>query len=103
MDADISRTPRRCAWRRPRASSFSRFEQAIIATGSKAAMPTAFDLGNPRIMTSTEALEMEEIPKKLLVVGGGYIGMELGHRLRDAGQQGRGGGGARINSDRCRP
>lgn len=54
------------------------FDQAIIAVGSKAAMPAAFDLGNPRIMTSTEALEIEEIPKSLLVVGGGYIGMELG-------------------------
>jgi dihydrolipoamide dehydrogenase len=41
-------------------------------------MPAAFDLGNPRVMTSTEALEIEQIPEKLLVVGGGYIGMELG-------------------------
>src|SRR5437762_6069092 len=41
-------------------------------------MPKAFDLGNPRIMTSREALEVEEIPGHLLVVGGGYIGMELG-------------------------
>jgi dihydrolipoamide dehydrogenase len=54
------------------------FDKAIIATGSRAAMPAAFDLGNKRIMTSTEALEIEEIPKKLLIVGGGYIGMELG-------------------------
>jgi dihydrolipoamide dehydrogenase len=57
---------------------FITFEQAIIATGSKPAMPKAFDLGNPRIMTSTEALEVEDIPESLLVVGGGYIGMELG-------------------------
>ena len=57
---------------------FVSFEQAIIAVGSKAAMPAAFDLGNPRVMTSTEALEIEEIPKDLLIVGGGYIGMELG-------------------------
>jgi dihydrolipoamide dehydrogenase len=57
---------------------FVTFEKAIIAVGSKAAMPAAFDLGNPRIMTSSEALEIEEIPKDLLVVGGGYIGMELG-------------------------
>ena len=57
---------------------FVRFDSAIIATGSKAALPAAFDLGNKRIMTSTEALEIEEVPKKLLVVGGGYIGMELG-------------------------
>jgi len=54
------------------------FEHAIVAVGSKAAMPKAFDLGNPRIMTSTEALETEDIPENLLVVGGGYIGMELG-------------------------
>src|SRR5204863_8215570 len=54
------------------------FEKAIIATGSRPAIPKAFDLGNPRIMTSTEALEVEEVPEKLLVVGGGYIGMELG-------------------------
>ena len=57
---------------------FLTFDKAIIATGSRAAMPAAFDLGNKRIMTSTEALEIEEIPKKLLIVGGGYIGMELG-------------------------
>ena len=57
---------------------FIKFEQAIIAVGSKSAMPKAFDLGNPRIMTSREALEVEEIPADLLVVGGGYIGMELG-------------------------
>jgi dihydrolipoamide dehydrogenase len=57
---------------------FIRFEQAIVAVGSKAAMPKTFDLGNPRIMTSNEALELEEIPENLLVVGGGYIGMELG-------------------------
>jgi dihydrolipoamide dehydrogenase len=57
---------------------FINFEQAIIATGSKSAMPKAFDLGNPRVMTSREALEIEEVPENLLVVGGGYIGMELG-------------------------
>jgi dihydrolipoamide dehydrogenase len=57
---------------------FITYDHAIIATGSRAAMPAAFDLGNRRIMTSTEALEVEEVPKNLLVVGGGYIGMELG-------------------------
>jgi dihydrolipoamide dehydrogenase len=57
---------------------FLTYDQAIIAVGSKSAMPKAFDLGNPRIMTSREALEVEEIPENLLVVGGGYIGMELG-------------------------
>lgn len=57
---------------------FIQFQKAIIAVGSKSAMPKAFDLGNPRVMTSREALNLEEIPEQLLVVGGGYIGMELG-------------------------
>jgi dihydrolipoamide dehydrogenase len=48
-----------------------------VATGSKSALPKAFDLGNPRVMTSRDALELEDIPEQLLVVGGGYIGMEL--------------------------
>lgn len=57
---------------------FIQFEKAIVAVGSKPAIPQAFDLGNPRIMTSTEALEFQDIPENLLIVGGGYIGMELG-------------------------
>jgi len=57
---------------------FISFEKAIVATGSKASLPRAFDLGNPRVMTSNEALEVEEIPGKLLIIGGGYIGLELG-------------------------
>jgi dihydrolipoamide dehydrogenase len=57
---------------------FIQYDKAIIAVGSKSAMPKAFDLGNPRIMTSREALEVEDIPETLLVIGGGYIGMELG-------------------------
>ena len=54
------------------------FDKAIIATGSQAALPPLFDIKDARVMTSTEALALEDIPKKLLVVGGGYIGMELG-------------------------
>ncbi|HXE41719.1 MAG TPA: NAD(P)/FAD-dependent oxidoreductase, partial [Candidatus Baltobacteraceae bacterium] len=57
---------------------FIEFDKAIIAVGSLAAMPKAFDLGNPRVMTSTEALEVPDVPENLLIVGGGYIGMELG-------------------------
>lgn len=57
---------------------FINYEKAIIAVGTKPALPHAFDLGNRRIMTSNEALKLEEIPKNLLVVGAGYIGMELG-------------------------
>ncbi|MBP9864980.1 MAG: dihydrolipoyl dehydrogenase [Candidatus Omnitrophica bacterium] len=57
---------------------FIKYKKAIIAVGSKPALPSLFDLGNKRIMTSTEALELEDVPENLLVVGGGYIGMELG-------------------------
>src|SRR5579885_3675556 len=57
---------------------FITYDQAILAVGSLPAVPRAFDLGNPRVMTSTEALEIPDIPENLLVVGGGYIGMELG-------------------------
>jgi dihydrolipoamide dehydrogenase len=57
---------------------FINFEHAIVAVGSKSSMPKAFDLGNPRVMTSREALNIDEIPGDLLVIGGGYIGMELG-------------------------
>ena len=57
---------------------FVTFGKAIIAVGSRPAMPKTFDLGNPRVMTSTEALEVEDIPAEFLVIGGGYIGMELG-------------------------
>src|SRR5205823_896226 len=57
---------------------FVEYDKAILAVGSKAAIPKAFDLGNPRVMTSTGALEVEDIPENLLIVGGGYIGMELG-------------------------
>jgi dihydrolipoamide dehydrogenase len=52
------------------------FEHAIIAAGSEAAMlPDLPD--DPRIMDSTGALEVEEIPERLLVIGGGIIGLEM--------------------------
>jgi len=54
------------------------YEKCIVATGSRSVVPSAWDLGNPRIMTSREALQLEEVPDQLLVIGGGYIGMELG-------------------------
>ncbi len=50
----------------------------IIATGSKPANLPFIDLDKERIITSTEALKMKEIPKHLIIIGGGVIGMELG-------------------------
>lgn len=50
----------------------------IIATGSKPASLPFIKLDKQRVITSTEALKMKEIPKHLIVIGGGVIGMELG-------------------------
>src|SRR5207245_2683820 len=54
------------------------FEHAILATGSLPAIPPMLKVDDPRVMDSTAALDLPEIPKSLLVVGGGYIGLELG-------------------------
>jgi dihydrolipoamide dehydrogenase len=54
------------------------FDKLILATGSRPAVIPAFDIGSPRVMDSTGALNLQDIPKRLLVVGGGYIGLELG-------------------------
>jgi dihydrolipoamide dehydrogenase len=54
------------------------FDRIIIATGSRPAIIPTFKLDSPRLMDSTGALNLEDIPGTLLVVGGGYIGLELG-------------------------
>jgi dihydrolipoyl dehydrogenase len=54
------------------------FEHAIIATGSRPASIPGLTLQSPRVMDSTAALDLPDVPKSLLVVGGGYIGLELG-------------------------
>jgi dihydrolipoamide dehydrogenase len=50
----------------------------IIATGSRPATPAAFQIGDERVMDSTGALALADIPPRLLVIGGGYIGLEMG-------------------------
>jgi dihydrolipoamide dehydrogenase len=50
----------------------------IIATGSKPASVPGVDIDKKRIITSTEALHLQEVPKSMVVIGGGVIGMELG-------------------------
>ena len=54
------------------------FEYAIVATGSIPATIPSLALDSPLVMDSTSALELEEAPETLLVIGGGYIGLELG-------------------------
>jgi dihydrolipoamide dehydrogenase len=54
------------------------FDRIILATGSRPAIIPALKLASPRMMDSSGALALEDIPGSLLVVGGGYIGLELG-------------------------
>ena len=54
------------------------FDYAVIATGSQPAAPPGFEIDGDRVLDSTSALELADVPDTLLVVGGGYIGLELG-------------------------
>lgn len=54
------------------------FDHCILATGSVPAMPPGFDIGSDRVIDSTGALALKDIPESLLVIGGGYIGLEMG-------------------------
>ncbi len=56
-----------------------RFEHAIVATGSSPVRPGIFNLPSPRVMDSSAALKLDDVPERLLVVGGGYIGLEMGY------------------------
>jgi dihydrolipoamide dehydrogenase len=60
------------------ASQTLTFDHCILASGSRPARIPAFDIGSSRVMDSTGALELADIPESLLVVGGGYIGLEMG-------------------------
>jgi dihydrolipoamide dehydrogenase len=55
-----------------------KFEHLILATGSSPTKIPSLSLDSPRMLDSTSALDLPDIPKSLLVVGGGYIGLELG-------------------------
>ncbi len=54
-----------------------RFEHCILATGSSPARIPIFDLATDRVMDSTGGLELPDVPESLLIVGGGYIGLEM--------------------------
>ncbi len=53
-------------------------EKVIIATGSRPIMPPNFNIDLKRVITSTEALNIEKLPGSMLIIGGGVIGLELG-------------------------
>jgi dihydrolipoamide dehydrogenase len=64
-----------------------KFKQCIIATGSRPVMPKMFDIGSDRVMDSTGALKIQDIPKSLLIVGGGYIGLEMATVYAELGSE----------------
>ena len=62
----------------PGGESELQFDHCILATGSSPTRVPSLALDSPRMMDSTSGLELPDVPKSLLVVGGGYIGLELG-------------------------
>ena len=64
-----------------------RFKHAIVATGSAPARLSGLSGAGDRVIDSTAALELAEIPERLLVIGGGYIGLELGQVYAALGSQ----------------
>ncbi len=63
------------------------FDQCIIASGSRAFVPEPLQVDHPRVMGSREALNLPDIPERFLVVGGGYIGLELGQVYNGLGSK----------------
>ena len=63
------------------------FDNAIIATGSRSTLVPSIPNDNPSVMTSKEALQLTDIPKALLVIGGGYIGLEMATVYNSLGSQ----------------
>ena len=64
-----------------------RAEHLVLATGSRPTVIPSLALDSPRVMDSTSALDLPDVPKSLLVVGGGYIGLELGTVYAALGSQ----------------
>ncbi|RMH92831.1 dihydrolipoyl dehydrogenase [Lysobacter pythonis] len=64
-----------------------RFRYCVIAAGSQAVKLPGFPWDDPRVMDSTDALALAEVPKKLLVVGGGIIGLEMATVYRGLGSE----------------
>lgn len=61
------------------------FDHCILATGSVPAMPKIFKIDSPRVMDSTGALALADLPASLLVIGGGYIGLEMATAYAELG------------------
>lgn len=67
--------------------SYIETQRTIIATGSKPIVPAQFNYDRKRVITSTEALNIEKVPGSMVVIGGGVIGLELGSVYARLGTQ----------------
>jgi dihydrolipoamide dehydrogenase len=63
------------------------YDHCILASGSRPVKIPVFDVDSPRVMDSTGALELADVPESLLVVGGGYIGLEMGTVYAELGSK----------------
>ncbi len=72
----------------------------VIATGSESVPLAGVDVDEKQIVTSTGGLELDKVPGHLVVIGGGYIGLELGSVWRRLGARGDGGGVPRPHRPR---
>ncbi|MCA9215000.1 MAG: dihydrolipoyl dehydrogenase [Planctomycetales bacterium] len=63
------------------------FDHAILATGSTPAAPGSLGVESPRVIDSTGALALQDVPETMLVIGGGYIGLEMGSVYAHLGSQ----------------
>ncbi|OGQ07329.1 MAG: dihydrolipoyl dehydrogenase [Deltaproteobacteria bacterium RIFCSPLOWO2_12_FULL_40_28] len=63
------------------------FDYAVVATGSRPFIPEAWHFESPFLMNSSRALDLEDVPQKFLVIGGGYIGLEIGSVYAALGSQ----------------
>ena len=70
-------SPHRLSVATPDGTTEIGFERAIVAAGSRAVEIPGFPNGDPRLMDSTDALVLNDVPRRLLVVGGGIIGLEM--------------------------
>lgn len=80
-------SPNEIAVETPNGQKVVSFDQAIIAAGSQAAKIPGFPYDDPRVIDSTGALELDGIPKRLLVVGGGIIGLEMACVYQELGSK----------------
>ena len=63
------------------------YDALIVATGSTPVVPRSLQIDSDRVMDSTQALELRDVPRSLLVIGGGYIGLELGTVYAELGSE----------------